>query len=196
MLTMPALALAQPAPAKGAPATPPAKDAAASAKSAAPAVPAPPPEVKATVDAFKGNWKFDTTITATGIPGMEKPFAAKMNFNCKAIAGGNAVSCDAKQKSPMGPFDGTFIVAYDPYSKAVHFFAITSMFEVHDHVCKWKSELELTCNPLKGGSGPAGDEITEDLTITWTDKKNVTFKSTSKMTKGGATMVFEGKGKR
>ena len=32
--------------------------------------------------------------------------------------------------------------------------------------------------------------------MTWTGKKEVSFKSVSKMTKGGATVTFEGKGKR
>jgi hypothetical protein len=172
------------------------KDAAKDAKAPAPkdapkeAVVAPPAEVKATVDAFKGNWNFDATLTA---PGADKPAKFKMTFNCKAIAGGNAVACDSKAKTPMGPFDGTFLVAYDPYSKAAHFIGVTSMFEVHDHVCQWKG-ADLNCTPLKGGSGPGGDEITEDLTM-HLEKNAASFTSTSHM-KGGATMVFEGKGKK
>jgi hypothetical protein len=173
----------------------PAKDAPKDAKAApaAPAQPAPPPEIKATVDAFKGNWKFDTTLTATGIPGMDKPAKASMTFNCKTVAGGNAVDCEAKSKTPMGPFEGQFMVAYDPYGKQVHFIGITNQFEVHDHLCKWAG-TDLNCTPLKAGSGPGGDEITEDLTMKF-DKNTVSFTSTSHM-KGGATMVFEGKGKK
>ena len=194
------VAAAQPA---KAPAAPPVK------AEAPPAPPPAPPEVKATVDAFKGNWKFDTTMTATGMPGMDKPATAKMTFNCKLVAGKTAVACESKMKTPMGPFDALFVVAYDPYSKAAHFMGITSMNEVHDHVCTW-SGLSLNCKPLKGGMGPGGDEVTEDVTMTWeADKKctandasclatakSVSFKSVSKMTKGGATMTFEGKGKR
>jgi hypothetical protein len=208
MSLVPALALAQtpPAPAKGAPpaaapakaapAAPPAKAPAKAEPAAPPAPPPAPPEVKATVDAFKGNWKFETTMTATGIPGMDKPATSKMTFNCKAVAGGTAVSCDSKMKTPMGPFDALFVVTYDPYSKAVHFMGITNMHEVHDHVCAWAGN-DLNCKPLKGGMGPGGDEITEDLTMTFDEKrKNVSFKSVSKMTKGGGTMTFEGKGKK
>lgn len=156
------------------------------------AMPAPPAEVKATVDAFKGNWKFDISLMA---PGMEKAFTGKMTFNCKAIAAGNGVSCDSKAKTPMGPFEGTFVIAYDPYSKAVHFIGITSQFEVHDHVCKWTTPADLNCNAYKGGMGPGGDEISEDLSMKW-DKGTVAFTSTSTMKVGGGKVVFEGKGKK
>ncbi len=186
-LALPALALAD-TPAKGAPAP---KDAPKDSKPAPPAPPPAPPEVKATVDAFKGNWKFDATLTA---PGMEKPATFKMSFNCKAVAGGTAVSCDSKAKTPMGPFDALFVIAYDPFSKAVHFMGITSMNEVHDHVCQWKAP-DLTCTPLKGGMGPGGDPITEELSMKMADKNNMTFTSVSTM-KDGSKMTFEGKGKR
>jgi hypothetical protein len=135
-----------------------------------------------------------------------------MTFNCKEVAGKTAVSCESKQKTPMGPYEGLFVVSFDPFSKAVHFISVTSMNEVHDHVCKW-SGYDLNCTPLKGGSGPAGDELTEDLKMKFEPAatckpkegadpivscppKMVTFTSVSKMTKGGATLTFEGKGKK
>ncbi|HUS27658.1 MAG TPA: hypothetical protein VMZ53_04095 [Kofleriaceae bacterium] len=195
---VPAVALAQPK--AGAPATPPAPKADPKAPAAQPAPPpapvAAPAEVKATVEAFKGNWKFDASMSATGMPGMDKPMAGKMSFNCKEVAGKTGVSCESKMKTPMGPMDALFVVAFNPYDKKVHFIGITNMNEVHDHLCTWKTATELTCEPLKAGMGPGGDEVTEDVTITWTSKKEVAFKSVSKMTKGGATMTFEGKGKR
>ena len=207
MSLVPAVALAQQPKAPAAPAAPakdagkaapaaPAKDAKA-APAAMPAMPAAPPEVKTTVEAFKGNWKFDSTITATGMPGMDKPIAIKgMTFNCKEVAGKQAVACDSKAKTPMGPMEAMFVIAYNPYDKHVHFFGFSNMNEVHDHTCTWKSETEMTCDPLKGGGDPSGAEVTEDLSMMWTGKKEVSFKSVSKYTKGGATITFEGKGKR
>ena len=178
---LPAVAFADaPAPAK--------KEAPAPAPPAAPAAPA---EVKATVDAFKGNWTVDAALT---VPGAKEAAKFKMSFNCHVIALGNGVSCDSKAKTPMGANEGTFLVAYDPYSKAVHFISVTSDFEVHDHLCQWKGTSDLNCTPLKTGVGPAGDEITEDLTMHF-EKSAVSFTSTTHM-KGGATMVFEGKGKK
>jgi hypothetical protein len=233
MLVVPGLALAQPKAPAGAGSAAPAKapPAAGAGSAAAPKAPAggapaggapatgaamkpppPPPEVKMTVDTFKGNWKFDTTMTATGMPGMDKPFTGKMTFNCKEVAGKTAVSCDAKMKTPLGPLDALFAVAYDPWSKSVNFIGISNMNEVHTHLCKW-SGADLNCAPLKGGMGPAGDEITEDIKMTFAPNptckpkdaanplascpyKTVSFTSVSKMTKGGATMTFEGKGKK
>ena len=125
---------------------------------------------------------------------MEKPFTGKMTMACKPITTGTAAACDGKMKSPMGPWEGHFVAAYDPYSKAVHFFGITNSFEVHDHVCKWATPTDLNCAPLKGGMGPGGDEITEDVSFKF-EKNAMTFTSVSKM-KGGATMTFEGKGKK
>jgi len=155
-------------------------------------MPAPPPEVKATVDAFKGSWRFKSTLT---MPGAPKPMAMNMTYRCKPIVGGVAVACDADARTPMGPVKGHYVIAYDPYSKAVHFRSVTNMFEVHDHVCTWKSSTELTCAPLKAGSGPAGDEVVEEITMTWTTPRAILFKSTSRMANGGA-IVFEGTGKR
>ena len=200
---LPSYALAQqpkdskPAP----PPTPPAKDVKAPPPPAKPEAPKPPPEVAETVGMFKGNWTFDATITATGMPGMEKPFKGKMTMACKPVAGNSAVACDGKMKTPMGPFDGHFVIAYDPYGKQVHFFGATSMNEVHDHKCgQWNHGMAgksaLTCESLKGGMGPAGDEITEDVSFSFhKDGKELTFTSTSKM-KAGATMTFEGTGKK
>ena len=198
MSIVPAAALAQPAPAAKTVAPP-----------VPPAMPAAAPEVKLTTDAFKGNWKFDTTLSATGMPGMDKPATVKMSFNCKLVAGKTAVACEAKAKTPMGLMDALYVVAYDPYLKAAHFMSVSNMNEVHDHQCKWLG-LTLTCSPLKAGMGPGGDEITEDITMTWeaakkctandatclATAKSVSFKSVSKMTKGGATITIEGKGKR
>ena len=158
---------------------------------APPVPPAPPAQIKATVDAFKGNWKLAATVTP---PGQDKPLLFKMSMNCKAIAAGNAVSCDGKAKTPMGPWAGNFVVAYDAYSKAVHFFGVTSDFEVHDHVCQWSTPTDLKCTPLKGGTGPGGEEITEDLSMHF-DKRTMEMTSASHM-KGGATMTFAAKGKR
>ena len=101
----------------------------------------------------------------------------------------------------MGPWEGHFVIAWDPFGKAVHFMAVTNQFEVHDHSCgQWDHGMAgksaLTCTPLKGGSGPAGEEITEDVMFSFhKDGKELTFTSTSK-TKAGATVTFEGAGKK
>jgi hypothetical protein len=52
------------------------------------------------------------------------------------------------------------LVAYDFCSKAVHFMAVTSNDEIHDHKRHWQGDQTLQCDPLKGGMG--GMPITED----------------------------------
>jgi hypothetical protein len=206
---LPSLSLAQPAPAPKAPTpTPPAKTpppapTPPAKQPAAPTKPPPPPaEVAETVGMFAGNWNFEITITATGMPGMDKPFKAKMAMPCKKIAGGTAVACDGKFKGPMGPFEGHFVVAWDPYTKAVHFMGITNQHEVHDHNCgQWDHGMAekqgLTCVALKGGMGPTGDEITEELSFAFSKKgKELRFTSAVKDAKHNASITFEGLGKK
>jgi hypothetical protein len=164
------------------------------------AKPAPPGEIAETVAAFKGNWTFDMKMTATGVPNLDKPIAAKTTFNCRVAAGGAAVACDAKTKTAMGPYEGNFFIAYDPYSKAVHFMGVTSKYEIQDHVCQlvhgMAGKFAIDCKPFKGGAGPAGEEVTNDLSISFHDQgKTADFKSVTHG-KGGATMTFEGSGKK
>jgi hypothetical protein len=188
-LLAPTIVLAQPAK-QAQPAQPaqPAKQPPPPAEPTKPA--APPPEIKAVVDAFKGNWTYDATITATG---ADKPAKFKITFNCKSVAGGAAVACDGKAKTPQGPWNASFLIAYDPYSKSVHFDSVTNNYEVNNRVCQWKG-TDLECAPIKSGTGPTGDEVTEETKIHF-DKRTSTFTSTTK-SKSGSTIVFEGKGKK
>lgn len=157
----------------------------------APQKPPPAPEVKKTVDAFAGSTPFDCELSA---PGMDKPARFKMSFSCKKTALGRAVQCaSSAPKTPMGPWEGHFMIAYDEGGKAVHFMAVTSEAEVHDHVCQWKDPQTLTCDPLKYAL-PTGGTATEDVTMTWSGKK-VTFTSTEVMA-DGSKAVFHGTGTR
>jgi hypothetical protein len=123
--------------------------------------PAPPPEVKKTVDALAGKWKHEGTVTMPGQPAIK--FSEK--FDCKRISGGRGVSCtDIATVPGMGKLDFTHLVAYDVERKAVHWFAVGSTGEVHDHTCHWKTETRLECDPLKATMG--GSPITEEVAIT------------------------------
>jgi hypothetical protein len=156
-----------------------------------PEKPPPAPEVKKTVDAFVGTTPFACELTA---PDMEKPAKFKMSFDCKKTALGRAVQCAANApKTPMGPWQGHFMVAYDEGAKAVHFMSVTSEGEVHDHVCQWKDDKTMTCDPLKYVV-PGGGAATEDLDMGW-DGKKVTFSSTTAMP-DGSKLLFSGKGMR
>ena len=55
-----------------------------------------------------------------------------------------------------GPLEASILVGFDSLHKNVHFMAMTSDEEVHDHVCNWRSATDLVCDPLRGGL--MGDE--------------------------------------
>jgi hypothetical protein len=83
-------------------------------------------------------------MRATGVPGMEKPITAKTTFNCKVVAGGTAVECDAKTKTAMGPYEGDFFIAYDPPIEKAEpglagitagFAEVTDSFSTNSHYC-------------------------------------------------------------
>jgi carbon monoxide dehydrogenase subunit G len=150
---------------------------------------APAPELKRTVAAFAGKWIMDTTITAPGGP----PQKTQLTTTCRETAGGKAVSCDMVGKVPgAGPMEAAFIVGFDTFGKRVHFMAITSDEEVHDHVCRWTDATTLACDPLKGGL--MGDAITEDLVVT-SGPQRLSFKSTMTL-KDGGRVLFEAAGRR
>jgi hypothetical protein len=153
------------------------------------APPAPAPEMKRTADAFNGMWMVDASIT----PPDGKTAKASITIDCTSAALSKAVACVMKGDVPgFGKIEANVLVGWDTYSKSVHFMAITSNEEVHDHKCMWKDEKTIACEPLKGGM--MGQPITEDLRFTF-DGQNMTFTSVTTMA-DGKKMSFEGKGKR
>lgn len=127
---------------------------------AAETAPPPPPELKKTVDAFAGKWVYDTTVTMPG----GKPIKTKLSVDCRKTALGKATTCHWIGNIPgEGPLEGSAVVGYDTFGKAVHFMGIFSDEEIHDHKCIWKGDTTLACEQLKAGLG--GGPVTEDLTF-------------------------------
>lgn len=149
----------------------------------------PPPEMKKTIEAFHGNWVFDGTV----VPPGGAPTKMKMKFDCQKTALGKGVACSGSANIPgMGPWQASVMVGYDLLMKQVHFMAVTSDEEVHDHKCLWKSDTSLVCEPLKGGLG--AQPATEDLAFT-VGPKLLAFKSVTTL-KDGSKIDFEGTAKR
>lgn len=122
----------------------------------------PPPEIKKTVDAFAGKWKFAVVMT---VPGAKDPVKFSEKMECKRVAGGRGVACtDIATVPGFGKMDFSHLAAWDPERKALHWFAVGSTGEVHDHTCHWKDDKTITCDPLKATLN--GNPITEDVTIT------------------------------
>jgi hypothetical protein len=148
-----------------------------------------PPEVARTVNAFAGKWTFDGVLSFEG-----KEVKGKLAIDCRKIALGKAVSCSMKGKFPGFPDeDDGILVGYDIGGKAVHFMAITSGGEVHDHSCQWKGEETLDCGTL-AYTAVDGSPATEELAFTWADARTSSFRAT--ITVGAAKVRFEGKGRR
>ncbi len=152
------------------------------------ATPPPPPELARTVTAFLGKTVYDSTITMPG----GQPMKTRFVFDCKKTALGKAVTCLFTGNIPgVGPYEGSFLVGYDTYGKAVHFMAMTSDEEVHDHKCTWSGD-NLSCELLKGGTG--GQAASEDLSFSFAGRTR-SFKSTITFGDGGKC-YFEGIAKK
>jgi hypothetical protein len=181
-------------PSTAAPAAPPMASEPAAKVDVAPTPPAPP-EVKPTaeqvktVEAFNGDWTYEATI----IPPGGKPIKAPIGMSCKKIALGKGAACAISETiAGMGPFEGSFLIGFDPFDKTMHFMAVTSDDEIHDHRCKWKDDTNVGCEPLKAGLG--GQPVTEELSFSF-EKDAATFKSVATMKNG--KLVFNGtNGKR
>jgi hypothetical protein len=165
------------------------------AKVEAPSQPATPPEPKPTaeqaktVEAFNGDWTFEATITPPG----GKPIKAPIGMSCKKIAQGKGAACATSETiAGVGPMEASFLIGFDPFDKTMHFMAVTSDDEIHDHRCKWKDDNNLACEPLKGGLG--GQPVTEELSFSF-EKDAAGFSSVTTM-KGGKFVFTATNGKR
>ena len=149
----------------------------------------PTAEQQRAVEAFAGQWLYKATITMPD----GKPVRADLAMSCSKTAGGKANVCTLKGEVPgVGPMDAAVLVGLDRLDNKVHFMAMTSDDELHDHVCGWQDARNLVCEPLQGGLG--GQAISEDLSFTF-DADQGSFKSVIKFA-DGKQMVFEAAGGR
>jgi hypothetical protein len=149
----------------------------------------PTVEQRRAVDAFAGDWLFHSTITLPD----GKAIKADLAFSCSPTAGGRANVCSFGGEIPgMPPMEASILIGADRPDGKVHFMAMTSDDELHDHVCAWQDQKKLVCDPLKGGLG--GQAITEDLSFAFGDGA-LSFKSVIHMA-DGTQMVFDAPGTR
>jgi hypothetical protein len=149
----------------------------------------PTAEQTRAVQAFLGQWVYDSTITLPG----SAPVKAELTLSCKEAAAGRAALCAFGGEIPgIGPMDASILVGADRLDNKVHFMAITSDDELHDHVCSWRDEKNLECVPLKAGLG--GQPVTEELSFAF-DGARGSFKSVIHQADGSA-VVFDAPGQR
>jgi hypothetical protein len=149
----------------------------------------PTAEQQRAVDAFAGEWLFHSTITPPG----GAPIKADLRMSCAKTAGGRANACTLSGEIPgMPPMEAAVLVGVDRLDNKVHFMAMTSDDELHDHVCAWRDAKNLVCDPLKGGLG--GQPINEELSFTFDGEKG-SFESVIHFA-DGTRMVFNASGSR
>jgi hypothetical protein len=146
-----------------------------------------PPEVARTADAFNGRWTVDATLTM----GASSASRLKVTLTCHKVARGRAASCTLAGRTPMGPMEGAMLVGYNALDKAVHFMAMTSDGEVHDHTCRWQGDA-LGCDRLKGNMGALA--VTEDLSFRF-EGGRMSFQSLTVLP-DGTQVAFAGAGKK
>jgi hypothetical protein len=147
----------------------------------------PTAEQQRAVEAFAGEWLYHSTTTAPDA----HPVRADVAMNCTKTAGGKAVMCTFSGEIPgSGPLQAGVLVGADRLDHKVHFMAMTSDDELHDHVCTWQDAKSLACEPLHGGLG--GQPITEDLQFAF-EGQSSSFRSVIH-TADGKQFVFEAQG--
>jgi hypothetical protein len=117
--------------------------------------PTPPPPAEAkpsaeqtkTVEAFEGEWTYEATITPPG----GKPIKAPIGMSCKRIALGKAAACAISETiAGMGPFEGGFLVGFDPFDKTMHFMAVRPTTRFTTTAGNGRTR-PTSCEPLKAG---------------------------------------------
>jgi hypothetical protein len=150
-----------------------------------------PDEVKKTVDAFVGRWRFEGALTQAG---TTEPLRAKFVFTCRRVAGGRAAACEFKAPFPGSPpMEEAQLWAFNPEDRKVHLFAVNTAGEVHDHAGTWKDDQTLEFDPLK--TTDDGKPIEDSLVVTWEGPKMVRFDAVTSYP-NGSIVVFRGSGKR
>jgi hypothetical protein len=103
-----------------------------SANAAAPAAAAPaaPAEAQRLAAMLAGHWKGSGTLTMDG-----KPVPLEFDLKCEAASSSWAVTCQARCVGPDGHLhEETHLWGYNAETAKVHFFAVTTDGDVHDHV--------------------------------------------------------------
>jgi hypothetical protein len=144
-----------------------------------------PPEVKKTVDAFRGNWTGESTMTMPG----KAPEVVKVTATCRAVVHAMGAMCELKSlgKSSM-PVDQTCLVGYDIEGTGVHLMCVTAMGEVNDHRGSWSGDTTITYEPYKGMMH--GKPVTENMTMEWPTPTTFVNRGSTMMA-DGQTYSFE-----
>lgn len=144
----------------------------------------PPVQVKRTVDALVGQWRFEGSDAE---PGVKEQLQVTMAFDCRLAALGAAVACTlVGNVANSGPIEAASIVGYDSDEQIVHWMEISSTGEYHDHRGKWKGEM-IIFEPLVYKT--AGKRYTETFTLSFPSAGTFVLKSVTETAAGSSTIT-------
>jgi len=86
-----------------------------------------------------GNWHGKGEMTQTG----NKPLPLAMKMKCKKISAGYGISCENTASNKEMKMEESDMMGFNPVDGSSHWYAITNMGEVHDHIVDWKSPNEM-----------------------------------------------------
>jgi hypothetical protein len=115
----------------------------------------------------------------------------KLEMSCRWQSGGYGVACQSRFTGPpaIGTLEETDLFGFDPGTKKYHWYAVTSMGEVHDHVAEIPRSHAIDW--LYTGSSD-GKPTKETIRMEFSnDSKQLSFRSESFLN-GTATAAFTG----
>ncbi len=122
-----------------------------------------------------GTWKADYLVRFPD----GKVHEGTMTVLATPMAAGQGIHMDAKGEARgMEPWEAHALWGFDTESGEVHWFAVSSMGEVHDHVGVWKDEdtLELEWRGVEGSK-----KAVEHTTFHWKNPREVEMRTVNTM---------------
>lgn len=147
---------------------------------------AAPPEIKKTVDAFRGHWVLSGTDTEPNA----KPAHLTATIDCRSAALGMAVNCLIAALVPgAGRIEAASVIGYSPDEHVVRWMEISSSGEYHDHRGPWVGD-KIQFEPLAYSN--AGEQATESLAVGFPSPGKLTLKSVTATSAGQSILDLTG----
>ncbi len=115
-----------------------------------------------------GHWSGKGQLSQPGQPTA----ALSLDLNCTKVAAGNGVKCDMNAKNEQMQIAESDLMGVDPETNTGHWYAVTNMGEVHDHIISWPDDKTLKAHYAWTSEGK---KMEENVTFTFNGKKAVEF---------------------
>ncbi len=129
------------------------------------------PKERRALQRWVGRWAVDYTLKLAD--GTEHP--GTMAVEAAPMAKGQGVLMEAVgEVAALGPWEAHALWGFDAEGQEVHWFAVSSMGEVHDHAGRWTDEdtFELEWRGVE-----EGQEAVERTTFRWASRDEVAMET-------------------